>query len=92
MELREPRERVSPKARLMWFCTDALRGVPCSVRGIHADEQQLPVADRGEVRARATETSLDRLEGAGFTVLTHRDVPPNDGGIALGQILVGSTS
>jgi uncharacterized protein len=25
MELRQPSERVSPKARLMWFCTDALR-------------------------------------------------------------------
>jgi membrane protein YdbS with pleckstrin-like domain len=24
MELRQPSERVSPKARLMWFCTDAL--------------------------------------------------------------------
>jgi len=26
MDLRAPRERVSPKARLMWWCTDALRG------------------------------------------------------------------
>jgi membrane protein YdbS with pleckstrin-like domain len=25
MELREPRERVSPKARLMWLCNDLLR-------------------------------------------------------------------
>jgi membrane protein YdbS with pleckstrin-like domain len=28
MELRAPRERVSPKARLMWMCTDLLRAVP----------------------------------------------------------------
>ena len=28
---------------------------------------------------------LNRLEPAGFTVLTHRQVPPNDGGISLGQ-------
>jgi len=26
--LRAPRERVSPRARLMWMCTDLLRGVP----------------------------------------------------------------
>ena len=31
MELRAPRERVSPKARLMWMCTDLLRAVPVMV-------------------------------------------------------------
>jgi hydrogenase maturation protein HypF len=37
-------------------------------------------------------TSVRLLESQGFTVLRPRLLPPNDGGIALGQILVGSVS
>jgi hydrogenase maturation protein HypF len=37
-----------------------------------------------------TERIAAKLESRGFVVYTHRQVPPNDGGIALGQIAMSS--
>lgn len=59
----------------------------------HADSSR-PVALSGGVfqNVLLLESTLRGLHDRGIDAMTHRTVPPNDGGIALGQLLVGNAS
>ena len=69
-------------------CRRRSGGRPRRARG-HGGQ---PVALSGGVfqNALLLRLALDGLRAKGFQVITHRHVPPNDGGIALGQLLVGT--
>jgi hydrogenase maturation protein HypF len=62
-----------------------------AVRLCQEHDSGLPVALSGGVfqNVLLLELVTGGLEKAGFTVLRHRLVPPNDGGLALGQLVVG---
>lgn len=86
------RAGVSPSligARFHRAVADLIVELACT----HADSSR-PVALSGGVfqNALLLESTLTGLHDRGIDAMTHRAVPPNDGGIALGQLLVGNAS
>jgi hydrogenase maturation protein HypF len=69
----------------------AVAGLIVDLAGME-DTGGQPVALSGGVfqNALLLRLTLHGLRAKGFRVITHRHVPPNDGGIALGQLLVGT--
>ncbi|MFJ9846419.1 carbamoyltransferase HypF [Kitasatospora sp. NPDC101155] len=78
-------------ARFHAGVADAVRRICVAVR---AECGTATVALSGGVFANALLSSAcaSGLGAAGFTVLRHRRVPPNDGGLALGQLMVAARS
>jgi hydrogenase maturation protein HypF len=70
---------------------DAVDAVSDVVAGVSRGSR-LPVALSGGVFANGLllGLALQALRGRGYEVLRHREVPPNDGGLALGQTVVGA--
>lgn len=59
---------------------------------VRSDRELATVALTGGVfqNSLLTMACIDRLEDAGFVALTHHLVPPNDGGLALGQAYIAA--
>jgi hydrogenase maturation protein HypF len=57
---------------------------------VAAGEERVALAGGCFQNRRLTEGAARRLEAAGFRVLLHRQVPPNDGSISLGQVAVAA--
>ena len=53
-------------------------------------ESQIALSGGCFQNRRLTERTAERLEQEGFTVLLHRQVPPNDGAVSLGQLVVAA--
>jgi len=80
-----------PTARISGRFHNALADMALSIAERFApSEKHIALTGGCFQNALLAERVLARLSEAGFNVYTHRHVPPGDGGIALGQIMVAA--
>ena len=87
LQAREPIERIA------WRFHDGVAEIVHRVAStFRAERGPLPIVLSGGVFQNALLITMcrSRLEDDGFQVLTNRLVPPNDGGLALGQAYIAS--
>ena len=83
---------VSPAAIAAGFHAGLGRGVAGAAAQAAAEHDLDTVALSGGVfqNARLTAVVVEALEGAGLRVLVHRLIPPNDGGVSVGQAAIAA--
>jgi len=84
-----------PPAQAAYAFHEALAGAVADSAAVLAQQTGVrTIGLTGGVFANRLLTGLcqERLGGLGMTVLTHRQVPPNDGGLALGQVVVAAAA
>lgn len=79
-----------PVARIARSFHNALAGAAVAV-ALRTGADRVALSGGCFQNAVLTTVVVDRLEAAGFTVIRHQRVPPNDGGIALGQAIAAGS-